>query len=1018
MKKLLIFLFLGMFLINFVSAELTSFDNVVYYDNFDKDVKIKNLFGLGTEYADLKITSHEDLDKPIYVGTGWQRVITQEIKGFEDYNNFIGTPKFKNMKTGKYEELDYYWEKAIYGEVEVNEYEEKCYETNKTGDAYCDKYISGNHKEIGIVSWEKFEIKDIKKGEKLTIALNVFVNKGDHYDGIPELFGKKIDKWAEWENPLTDTIGDFETVGGTSIEPQGYVVYIKGTENKVLLNVTKSSSSEATRAYLYKNVTGSFPTYITNTSFVDNVATFSTFPVLELNNYYLILAGNEGNSYGFTYKAGATYPLNKTNIDVMYLVYTLNSSDYEIATTQYRNIENITTGDEIPTLKITIINPTATTYTTNTHDLNYTFTNNTLMDSCWYSLDSGDTNSSREDCGVNWSSLTASEGSNIWKIYGNTTDGTLTNSSVTFTVDTINPYINIEYPTGTIDYTASGYEIELNFTATDTSLDTCWYEYDNKNTTISCTSGVKTNINFTLTEQNNMTVYANDSVGRLGSNFTSWSANLQVNNLTYNINVSETSRQTFEAEFELLDTAVTAAQLIYNNETYPISTLSFDGNNLTLSKSIDIPVNYNDFTEQTSNFSFRFNYVGDVVMNTEKFYQNVTYINLQLCNTSFNTQALNFTFYDEIKQQNIDATSNATNFESYFEYWIGGGDVKKTYSFQRLANSTTNNYQFCIHPYNSSTIFKTNSDIDYSATYFRENQYHLRNASLTNVSNDILLYLLSNDIATKFFLTFQQGVSLIDGATVTVQKYFTGLGSYQTVGILLTDDDGEATMWKDIDKQYKYSVVQDGSLRGVVERISSCSVAPCTKTIIIDTGSANVFESYYDVYSINVVSNLSFNSTTKMVEYTFLDTTGLANYFRLVVNEIQLNATGNTVCDTTSYSVSGTLTCNLSAYSNSEFTATTYISRSPELKDKILGIIISEDIIEGLGLIGVFLIMSLIIIIVFAGAVVTKGSPSGVLWFLGLGILVLKLAGLFPFTWITTTAILIIILFLISKIKT
>ena len=93
------------------------------------------------------------------------------------------------------------------------------------------------------------------------------------------------------------------------------------------------------------------------------------------------------------------------------------------------------------------------------------------------------------------------------------------------------------------------------------------------------------------------------------------------------------------------------------------------------------------------------------------------------------------------------------------------------------------------------------------------------------------------------------------------------------------------------------------------------------------------------------------------------------------------------------------------------------IKKSWEVYKKNLGMLLLVVLLGGL-LIGVFLIMALIITIVFAGAVVTKGSPSGTLWFLGTGILVLKLAGLFPFTWLTTVPLLIIILFLISKIKT
>jgi len=808
---------------------------------------------------------------------------------------------------------------------------------------------------------------------------------------------------------VVDLFEDAKVIGSLlKVKPYKYLSLRK----KLVTNVVKHNQTDiftsATKSRWYEVF------WIVNSSkstiYVNGVYNFS----YDLVNY----GGGTTSDLRLFNDAAGNQDANDLSIDELGIWCNRGFTTSEILSF-WNDGDGITPPESAPEISITITNPTATTYTTDTHDLEYTYDEGDgTADSCWYSLDLGQTNSSRVDCGINWTSLSASEGSNTWTVYGNTTDGTLSNDIVTFSVDTIDPVVNVEYPTGTIDYTSPGTTLELNFTATDTNLDSCWYEYDDSNTTVSCSSGVKVNTNFTLTDQSNLTVWANDSVGRLASNFTSWEANLQVNNLTYTGNVFETSRQTFTAEFEVLDTEISSLQFLYNNETYTITGYTFDGNILTLTKTIDIPLNTNPFSNQTSNFSFKFDYGGGSIQNTEKFYQNVSYINLQNCNTTTTTQALNFTLYDELKQQNINAAQNSTSFESFFSYWIGSGDIKKTYAFQELLNSSDNSYQFCIYPYNQNTTFKVDSDIDYSATYFRENQHHLRNSTLTNVSNDILLYLISNDEATKFFLTFQQGVNFIDDATVTVQKYFTGLGEYKSVAILLTDDDGETTMWQEVDKQYKYSVVQDGSLLGVVERTSICSVAPCTMTIALESASENVFEPYYDVYAIGITSNLSFDKDSKIVTYNFLDTTGLANYFRLVVKEMQMNSTGNTICDSQLYSIAGTLTCNLSAYSNSEFIATTYISRSPELTDKVLGIIISEDIIEGLGLMGIFLIMGIIITIVFAGAVVTKGSPSGVLWFLAIGILVLKLMGLFPFTWITTTALMIIILYIISKVKT
>ena len=121
MKKIIILLIMGMFMINLVSA--VGWDNTLSYSNNDKTVLIENLFGLpliGTELAELEITSHRDLNKPIHVGVGWQEVMTIEIDSKQDYNNAIKGIEFKNMKTNSYEELNYRWEVATYEDVDIN----------------------------------------------------------------------------------------------------------------------------------------------------------------------------------------------------------------------------------------------------------------------------------------------------------------------------------------------------------------------------------------------------------------------------------------------------------------------------------------------------------------------------------------------------------------------------------------------------------------------------------------------------------------------------------------------------------------------------------------------------------------------------------------------------------------------------------------------------------------------------------------------------------------------------------
>ena len=499
-----------------------------------------------------------------------------------------------------------------------------------------------------------------------------------------------------------------------------------------------------------------------------------------------------------------------------------------------------------------------------------------------------------------------------------------------------------------------------------------------------------------------------------------FSVGLEVTENNYQNYTYETKSEEFSINVSLLSgSEISLAQLVYNGTNYTVSSIESNGNNRTLTKTIDIPLNPDPSSNTTRNFFWRFVYTGDfsAVQETSTYTQNVSFIKFQQCNATYTAQALNFTFYDEKNQTVLEnTTANPTTFESSWKYWIGDGGVYKNYSFQNLSSSLTD-YQFCIYPYlPNNYIFKTSGDIEYFATNYRENEYYLRNATLSNVSSDILLYLIHENYATKFFLTFQQGSSLVSNAVVTVQKYFTGLGQYVTTSILLTDDDGVATMWQEVDSKYKYSVTKDGVLLGEAEKVSVCSVAPCSLDIILDDPVGSIYEPYGDIYALNIISTLVYNESSKIVTYSFLDTTGLANYFRLTAQYFRYNETGTYVCDDYLYSSAGTLTCNLTAYSG-EFIVIGYVSRSPELVDKILNVITIDDMIDDIGRDGLLLIISFLVTVVFAFAVISKGSPSAVLASFGIAILLLKLMGWFPFTWTIVVALEFVVWFIIWRVK-
>jgi hypothetical protein len=166
-----------------------------------------------------------------------------------------------------------------------------------------------------------------------------------------------------------------------------------------------------------------------------------------------------------------------------------------------------------PTLSITY--PQSTTYNVNVSQLDYAYSD-ANAGSCWYSTDSGATNSSEVLAGVNFTEVTSVEGYNIWTLYCEDNSENLNSTFVTFFKDTTNPLISIVYPQN-ITYNSN--VTELNYIYSDINPADCWYSTDNGATN---SSPVLAGTNFTglvaVEEGNTWIVYCNDSYGNQNSN--------------------------------------------------------------------------------------------------------------------------------------------------------------------------------------------------------------------------------------------------------------------------------------------------------------------------------------------------------------------------------------------------------------------------------------------------------------------------------------------------------------------
>lgn len=115
------------------------------------------------------------------------------------------------------------------------------------------------------------------------------------------------------------------------------------------------------------------------------------------------------------------------------------------------------------------------------------------------------------------------QGSHTTNYYCNDTSGNLNDTeSVTFFIDSIAPSVNIIHP---VDYNAYDTNtIDLNYSISDSGigLDSCWYTNSSGvNVSTSCTSN--TTIYHATDGSYNVTLYANDSLGNLGSDIVLYS---------------------------------------------------------------------------------------------------------------------------------------------------------------------------------------------------------------------------------------------------------------------------------------------------------------------------------------------------------------------------------------------------------------------------------------------------------------------------------------------------------------
>jgi hypothetical protein len=476
----------------------------------------------------------------------------------------------------------------------------------------------------------------------------------------------------------------------------------------------------------------------------------------------------------------------------------------------------------------------------------------------------------------------------------------------TISIDTASPIITIISPQGIYNYSYLGENRSLNFTVNGTDLNTCWYEYAGINTTINCTL----NNTYIQNTSNTIRLWANDTIGNIDYEDSNWTYIIFGNSVVYNSVVYEASNQNYTLNMTYNSSAYTSvsANLVYNNTNYS-SVIIGTGNNIKLYNSLTTPL-----TSGQENKSFYW----DISLDSNHYYtstynQTLSDIAFGLCSGTLTTQVINFSTKSAI---NPFPSVNAT-FKAAWE--VSGTPDGETldYNFEDVSevNST---WRFCTT--GNATVY-ADAHIEYDATGYALNSYYLTNATLTNYSNSISLYLLNDSLATTTVLLLRDDSQTpIQDATIQIQSYDVGTGTFYTVAVAKTDFKGEDVVYLNwYDTLYKFTVTKNGEVLKITNttRISSTPV-------YLDIESSEVFP--LDKFQ-DFTYNLYYNNVTQNFVLTFVKPSGEVDSGCLRV--IKRSYTNDTqICLTCETSTSATVSCNIASYGNGTFIAIFYATGS------------------------------------------------------------------------------------------
>jgi len=517
---------------------------------------------------------------------------------------------------------------------------------------------------------------------------------------------------------------------------------------------------------------------------------------------------------------------------------------------------------------------------------------------------------------------TFSDGNHLWGIEACDSDGDCGFSeNRTVNIDTIPPIITINSPTSIMDYGFIGKNETLNWTITDTNLDSIWWEYNGTNTTL---YGAENSTNFTL-EDNlfNGTLWANDSVGNINNNFINWNYKIFVNNETYNSLTTSGIKNSFILNVTTNENPITIAYLNYNGTNYLGSIREVDGNYI-ITRNQTAPG-----VSTLTNISFYWNITKSDGFGILTDSQNQT-INPIVINDTCGAgmySIYNFTIADEVTQEILNPVDYDTSIKIDLNLYTSDRLTNLVHYYKEVLK--INPFAICIdNNLSNNETYSLDFQVQYSSLNHTKEFYNLERYVLNSdtLYQNLTLYNLDTTNAQEFRLIVRDSSYLpIDGALVKIKRKYIENGTFYVTEIPKTDGKGITSASLQLnDVVYNFYIYDSETLVSSFTNVLAICQTPLVSTCEIDF---NAFQSEITVPDYEEADDfnftLGFNQTSRVISSNFIIPSGEPSTVKLIVTKE--DALGTSICSDSLTSASGLLSCEIpSNFGNATVVAKLY----------------------------------------------------------------------------------------------